>query len=342
MKIQKVVDNNLVEENFPFIPKYLSKFKFIVDDTKSLVSYFLLNRKAKPSVKVNCGIISPSTFCNGNCVFCANCYLKDERKVMDFETFKRGVKFLKHLGLKDISITPTIGDILLDKGIFKKIDYLKKGGFKTSVYTNIISLKKENFPDFLKIDVIHIDLGDILPERDSEVFRISKEASEKRLKILEELLNYMVGEKIKKRIFIDFRSPRSPKKLMKDIKKSFLKPFLAEGLVEIACLQAFDNWGGLVKKNDLIGNQTLKIAPKIKIYPCQNLFTISILPDGDVRLCGCRCLNTLKDELVIGNINRESFKDLINSKKWRELVENFKLNQPEVCKNCSFYRPYIK
>ena len=107
-------------------------------------------------------------------------------------------------------------------------------------------------------------------------------------------------------------------------------------------LQSYDNWGGLITKKDLLGIQTLKRPPKIKLYPCAALFTISILPDGKIRLCGCRCKRTLNDELVIGDFNKMSLKDLEKSEKWREIIINFQKGKlPEVCKDCSFYRPLI-
>jgi radical SAM protein with 4Fe4S-binding SPASM domain len=64
------------------------------------------------------------------------------------------------------------------------------------------------------------------------------------------------------------------------------------------------------------------------------------MPDGDIRLCGCRALYTFKDELVIGNIKKDSIKSCINSEKYHKLICNFKNNKvPKVCKKCTFYKP---
>ncbi|GAJ21286.1 unnamed protein product, partial [marine sediment metagenome] len=109
-----------------------------------------------------------------------------------------------------------------------------------------------------------------------------------------------------------------------------------------AFLQVYDNWGGQITQKDLLGIQQLKIAPKIKKYLCRGLFTVSLLPNGDLRLCGCRFKKTLKDELVVGNIRKDSIKKVISSQKYKNILKNFyKGKLPEVCKDCSFYRARI-
>ena len=167
--------------------------------------------------------------------------------------------------------------------------------------------------------------------------------SEKRLGSILKLLKKIKETGCETKIDIAFRPMRSPSKIFKDLKKSEFWEYYKSGIITISFLQAYDNWGGAITNKNLIGVQTLKRPMSFKKFPCAFLYNLSFLPDGDARICGCRCLKTFKDELVIGNINNMGLKEIEKSKKWRNIIANFpKGKLPEVCKNCGFYRPLLK
>jgi radical SAM protein with 4Fe4S-binding SPASM domain len=340
---KRIIYSEFVELNLPFIPKYLSKYDSYYGDLKSLFSYYILNKKREYSPELRGLTIIPTTICNANCVFCANRFLQDKRQRMTFNIFKKIVDEYKKLGGTTISITPTIGDIFTDPDIFQKIKYLEKKKMDYGFYTNGILLHQ--YVDEVlnsKIGKLNIDIADIIPKYDSEVFQIPEALSKKRLETVLNLLERIEIEKNPLKVQFCFRGKRSPQKILKDLKKSSFYKYHKKGILELSFLQAYDNWGGLITKKDLQGTQVLKRPPRIRKYPCEALYSLSILPDGDIRLCGCRCMKTFHDELVIGNIKKDSLKNLVKSKKWKGLLNNPEIkNLPEVCKNCSFYRPKI-
>jgi len=342
-RIKEILYNDFVEINLSFIPRILSKYDSYYEDLQSLFYYYILNRRKKYVPKIEGLIMVPTTFCNANCVFCANRYLRDKRKIMPFGIFKKTIDEYKNLGGKNVSITPTIGDIFIDPNIFQKITYLEKKNISYFFYTNAILLK-QYVDDILKsnLKMFYIDIADIVPKYDAEVFQISKTTSKNRLDAILRLLKKIKIEKSKLIVQFSFRGKRSPKKIFIDLKKSPFFEYYKKGKLKLSFLQSYDNWGGLITKKDLLGIQELKRPPAHKKYPCQALFNLSILPNGDIRLCGCRCLNTLDDELVIGNIKKNSLKNLIKSKKWENLLNpNHTKDIPVVCQNCSFYRAKI-
>lgn len=338
--LKKIIYSDFIELNLPFIPKYLSKYDSCYEDFKSLFSYYILNKKRKYLPKIGGLVIIPTTICNANCVFCANRFLQDKRQIMPMGLFRNVVDKYKQLGGERVGITPTLGDIFTDPEIFKKIRYLEKKNIDYDFYTNGILLHK--YIDELlnsKIQKLYIDIADIIPKYDSEVFQISEILSRKRLEGIIDLLERIKKEKSKLIIQLCFRGKRAPKKIFKDLKKSSFFKYYKKGMLKLSFLQEYDNWGGLITKKDLLGTQGLKRSPRIRKYPCQALFNLSILPNGDARLCGCRCLKTFNDELIIGNIEKDSLEDLIKSKKWESLLNKSEMkNLPKVCKNCSFYR----
>jgi radical SAM protein with 4Fe4S-binding SPASM domain len=119
--------------------------------------------------------------------------------------------------------------------------------------------------------------------------------------------------------------------------------YYKKNVFKMAFLQAFDNWAGCITKKDLHGNQVIKTCSQVKKYPCKALKTLTVLPNGDLKLCGCRFNKTLKDELVIGNIKKDSLQNLIkNSEKWKEIIKSFgSEKEPIICRRCSFYKPDI-
>ena len=341
--LKKTIYSDFVELNLPFIPKYLSKYDSCYEDFKSLFLYYILNKKRKYSPRLGSLQIIPTTICNGNCVFCANRFLRDKRQIMSLSMFKKIVDEYKKLGGKIINITPTIGDIFTDPEIFKKIRYLEKKNIEYGFYTNGILLHK--YIDELlnsKIQKLYIDIADVTPKYDSEVFQIPEILSKKRLESILNLLKNIKEKKSKLIVQFCFRGKRSPKKIFKDLKKSPFFEYYKKKILKLSFLQEYDNWGGLITKKDLLGTQGLKRPPKIRKYPCQTLLNLSILPNGDARLCGCRCLETLNDELIIGNIKKDSLKSLVKNKKWESLINKSEVkNLPKVCKDCSFYRAKI-
>ena len=326
------------------IKKIASKNKAVFDDAKSLFNYYILRKRkiVKPSIDVL--LIQPSTFCNGNCGFCANRYLEDKREVMPFDTFKKVLDQYINLGGKMVALTPSPGEALLDPDFFNKVKYCRKRGIKTTLYSNGLLLGKY-FEDFLNnpIDDLHIDLGDIDEELDAKVFGITKKSSLNRIDTLEKFVKEVDERKIKMNISLEFRGMRKPKEIIKSLEETTLSNYYGRDWFKVNFLQVYDSWGEAIKNEDLLGNQTMKRCPKIKKYPCKGLYTISILPNGNLRLCGCRFLKTMNDELVIGNIHKNSLSDLIKCKKWKQIIESFPKNKhPKICNKCSFYRGKIQ
>ena len=343
-EFRSVLNSDFIITKLPSLAKYFSKYGSLLADAKSLVHYYILRTKTERKPSLVPFTIMPTTVCNGNCTFCAYRHFKDKKENMPLDLFKKVVDDFKKNGGSLVDITPAQGDILTDPAILDKIRYMNKADISCTFFTNAILLKQkiDDIVD-LKIKEMHIDVGDIVPEYDSKVFQIPLSSSENRLKAILELLNKAKKKKSKTKFTLEFRPMRSPSKIFKDLKKSDFWEYYKDGFLSIGFLQAYDNWGGSVTGKDLIGVQTLKVPALIRKFPCVHFYQLSILPNGDARICGCRCLKTFKDELVVGNINKNNIKEILDSDKWRDLISNFEKGKiPKVCRKCSFYRPQIE
>ena len=129
MKIRTWFNSDAVIVRFPFLAKYTSKYGSLFVDIKSLIHYYIfgVGKLRAPSFdKLMVGklLVMPTTICNGNCVFCAYKYFKDEKKIMPFELFKKIIDDYSANGGKSVDLTPAQGEPLTDPGILEKIGFL--------------------------------------------------------------------------------------------------------------------------------------------------------------------------------------------------------------------------
>ncbi|RMD65943.1 radical SAM protein [Candidatus Pacearchaeota archaeon] len=286
-----------------------------------------------------------TNICNARCTFCAYRLSTDKKEIMPFKTFQKGLDQFLDVGGKAIVLTPVVGDPLIDPGLFQKIAYAKSKGINDiSFYTNgNLLLSNDNYKKIVDCGVTRLDIsiGELDKKKHCRIYGIQEQVYDRMLKGLHELLKYnkQKGERV--RIIVGFRPMSTPNEVMNspDFKR-VLQPFLSKR-VTINIMQVFDNFGGMITPKDLLGNMKLKKPYSQKYYPCVRLYNaISILPQGDVRLCGCRLRKSRYDELVVGNIFKQHLKDIYAGTKAKKIRENFTKNKlPEVCKACTFYEP---
>lgn len=287
-----------------------------------------------------------TNICNCRCVFCAyrKIFEKPEHKkgAMSFDVFKKAFDDYTALGGKTISLTPTIGEPLLDPGILKKIDYAVNAGIKrVYFYTNGILLNKDGFYKKI-IDSGVKQIGLSSPGFDRELFgRIfGVPFYDETLAGAHSLLKYnkSLGEPVE--IKINFRSSSKPSRILKtpDFLR-LIKPYLSSKVV-CTFLVDYDNWGGTVGQGDLEGIMKLKKPFFCQRRPCLRTFEAAVLYDGRIRLCGCRIKDTEDDELVVGDISQNSLAEIFLGEKARKAREGFILGEPPaVCRHCSLYDP---
>ena len=349
--MKKIVKQSLFKNDFtyrlfmPLMQFYVINVRTMVTDIHSLFNYYVLRLDNGPK-KIELPkmlFVNPTNFCNAKCGFCAYRKVGDQFKNLDLGSYRKVIDQYAALGGKKISLTPTIGEVLLDPTIYEKIAYAKQKGMYVSIVSNgVLINNNDNYRKLLDADVDELifSIGDIVPKYEAIVFGIPEAVSKNKMEGLLKMLAEMDRRKPDYKIRLAFRPMRRYDQIMGDLKKSEFWQYYEKGLFDTEFLVGYDNWGGRIAQQELAGIQKLKRPHQVKKYPCHNLYTLSILGSGDVRLCGCRVKNTIYDELVIGNINQTPLEEIMKSKKWTEIISEFgKGNLPEVCKGCSFYAP---
>jgi len=290
--------------------------------------------------------IQVTNICNANCTFCGYQYLEDKKGFIDEEIFYSAVDQYQSMGGERINMTPLVGDLLIDKHIFKKLNYIKnKNHFKkVSFYTNGILLNRKGYAEKL-LDCSPTDVAFSVPGFDKDLYErvYRSKAYKQMLRGVHRFIkmNKDAGSPIKVSFALKPDRPDNEVVYTEDYCK-YIEPYISEE--DLSFVRDLDNWGGSIKESDLTGNMRMakNIAIEQKTYPCYFTFFLALLIDGQVRLCGCRFNNgTEYDGLVVGNLKENSLLEIWNSEKTNQIRANFtkkKLNP--VCESCTHYAPY--
>ncbi len=286
-------------------------------------------------------VFEVSNVCNARCVFCAYRKLNLKPQFMTQETFKEAIAQAKSLGIKKLMFSPTIGENFTDPNFFRKIAYAKSQGMWIEICTNGIMLTDKELCKKIIItgvDRIGISMGDIDIALEAQIMGIDQITAMKKIRGIKTLLQYKEFFNSHIDIALSIRPARPFKKIYKAFRSDpTWNYFLKKDYFTLSHLLCFDNWAGTITQNDLVGTMKLGRIRTNRSKLCSHFKDLIILPNGNVRLCGCRIKTTEDDELVIGNILDNDLKIIIERTDLSQFLLPPKGTVPEVCKECISY-----
>jgi MoaA/NifB/PqqE/SkfB family radical SAM enzyme len=239
-----------------------------------------------------------------------------------------------------ISLTPTVGDPLVDPNIVERLRWLKsipeiKG---TGMYSNMISLGR-----FKAENLVHSGLGSLVVSTsgfDEAMYR-RVYRSKMYPKVLRNIKDFAVANNAAGRpvrFSIDMRIDRPLKAVQATDDYKAVAALV--GVENIGFKRRYDDWGGKIKQDELSGTMKLRSRPSIRrprISPCSELYTGPIIYwDGRVGACGCRDVNA--SELIIGDVRQENLIDIWLGEEIKKLRQEFLTPAvKDICKNCTHY-----
>jgi len=276
-----------------------------------------------------------TNICNSNCRFCAYQYQG---------RFRGRTGFMSEAVF---SFTPFAGEPLLDPKIIGRISDAKSLGVSTFMFTNGILLNRIDVETFLRSGINTLTVS--TAPFDREVYEIlfrNRHYDDvvggicKILSLRNKLRNDLT-------INIAFRSHIPMREALKlpDFRSQVL-PLLSRKDLDalIVNTRGYDNWGGQIKENDMIGIMRLALVPILKYRPCAwTLLGPYVTFDGQIRACPCRFAaienREGKDELLMGDITKSSLAEIWFGDTVKDLHRRFTSGRlPAVCKECSMYR----
>ncbi len=270
--------------------------------------------------------ITLTNMCNSRCIMCPP-IVHSGKDIMSFELFKKICDESRNMGIEKMDITG--GEPLLDNGIFEKVKYAKKIGFRyIHMFTNGSLLNEANSLDIIKsgVDSLTISIDSPIKE-EYEAVRIGLKYD----KLIQNVHRFWRLREEQKSSTPLIRINMVALIQNESSRKLFLKTFKPYGdIVEI--IQSH-NFGGTI--NDSLHFESLKEHPKYR-YPCHLMFSkLVVHADGTILKCGIDC----DKRAHLGNLNKQSIEEIWFSERFNNLRKkmlNYDFSELgcDICTHC--------
>jgi len=281
--------------------------------------------------------IETTNMCNAACVFCA--YSKMERKkgVMDLPRFEKVITDYVIMGGGPVSLTPIMGDALLDPHLLERIKILKTHSEinQITLTTNAIALKKYSDEEvclFLEtFFCIVISIGGLDADTYKMMYGVDRFAEVSQA--MERILS--LRAKIKRSAHIHFAFRTNTRNFLSDYKRQ-LDTYRQQG-VFISHIWTYENYTGVVESDEKL-NLIVKTAKNQKVSPCVLArIEMCVCWDGRITACGCA---DFEGNLMIGHVDKNTLSDVWFGEKRLMLLESFgKETLNKDCLHCTAYQP---
>ncbi|MCX5789400.1 MAG: radical SAM protein [Elusimicrobia bacterium] len=305
----------------------------------ALIANYLLVRSRcwKVGVRPHALYIEGTNICNAACVFCAYPQMQRPKVTMTMEVFRKAVDEYAALGLREVDLTPIVGDPFVDPHLFERLDYLKaKPEVKRfHFYTNTILLRPgtaERLMGYGERFWIFCSFGGFDRETYHRVMGVDR--LEQAVANIRTLIETKKAAGSTVGLHVNLRVPKG------NAKGEFWEYLLArqaEGLVAVDGVDDYDNWGGKIGEEVLRGAGLVPKPPPVHNGPCRRLLTGPvILADGRVNACCCR---DVEATLIIGDVKTRPLADILSGPELKELIRRHERKDfPEICKTCTKYQ----
>ena len=229
--------------------------------------------RIKPSNHPTVYSIETTNLCNLDCIMCPRRDMKRKVGFMNFNTFKKIIDETKNYS--PFIWLHQMGEPLLDKNIFKFVNYCQKNGVKTGFSTNATLLNKENSKKIIESALGHLVISlDGSTKKTYEKIRKKADFEESKKKI-----RGFLKEKT--------RLAKGPYTVLQIIRmketepeiEQFKKEWINSGVDEIY-VKDFCTWAGQLGTSDKISEQNQRYNKGIisKRPPCFFLwYSLNIL-----------------------------------------------------------------
>ena len=288
--------------------------------------------------------IEPTNICNANCTFCGYRFLEKPKFTMSLDSFKKTIDDYVSDGGGVLSLTPTVGDPLVDGKILDKIRYAR--GFRAIstifLYTNAILLDKFGYENVLKSGITRLAISTYMGSAEGYKRFYGKDEYLRVVRNITGILkiNKELGTPVQITLHLRCEGDESIWKTTEEY--SEIASYIDD--TDILFLKEYDHWGGLIQPEDIPDGTVLQVplsAEEKSKSPCFEMYRrVHVLANGNVGVCVCR---DMEGEINIGHVGKEPIIDMWRGDKLKEYRSNrTKGILPKVCIECTRYEPVDK
>lgn len=275
--------------------------------------------------------------CNLRCVICPYVSMQRAKETMPMDLFDRIIDEYIAIGGGDVGLTPSVGDVFLDKMLVQRVRSLrtrpevKSIGFVTNA-GNAGVLSDEDLSYVInECTRINISVYGLDEEENAAMTRRPGKYDQ----ILSQMRR-IVSLNEKATIVFAFR-------LLKPDAEARAHAWMIENFGAVMphdILTQFSNWGGAIDTSQPLPLGGTWVDPDVMEavstgLPCAYpLLHLKVAVNGDVKFCSCIDYDS-HPENIIGNVKEASLLDIYNGYRarrlWREGLS--------ICKGCTHYKP---
>lgn len=288
---------------------------------KKINSVMKAKEKNLPST-IDIGITNA---CNADCIMCPHNKLK-KFGFMDMKLYEKIIDDASSEGIKNVTLT-FFGEAMLDVKLNERVKYAKSKGLHVSFFTNASLMDEEKARG-----IIEAGLDNIIISLDSD----KKEVYEKirrNLKFSDTKKNILKLLELKKTLNKKNPSVNLVFVLMNE-NASELKSFYEKWMPKVDGINVINmrNWAGAIDKKT---KHSLHFKKIIERTPCALLWNGFVVDwDGEVVIC----CDDYSHKVVIGDLNKESIRDVWEGKKLkaiREMHKRKEFSKIPICSQCN-------
>jgi MoaA/NifB/PqqE/SkfB family radical SAM enzyme len=281
--------------------------------------------------------IETTNVCNAACIFCAYPGMKRKKGVMSLPLFERIVKEYAEMGGSAISLTPIVGDALLDPHLLERLGILKAFPAikQVTLTTNAIAL--ENYSDsnvrllLESLYCLQVSIGGLDTETYNLMYGVDR--FHKVQGAMERLLSLNATLAVPANISFAFRT--SDWKFSSRFQAEITQ-YQRRGAF-VSHMWAYANYAGQFETGAKTGLTIVDSKPdkrKTCIFP---RIHAAVCWDGAVTACACTDLEGT--QLRIGQVSEQPLAEILTGDKRARVLESFgKGALVEVCRKCSAYQ----
>jgi MoaA/NifB/PqqE/SkfB family radical SAM enzyme len=282
--------------------------------------------------------VETTNVCNARCVFCAYPCMKREKGIMSMPMFEQIVQEYAAMGGGPVSLTPIVGDALLDPHLLDRLRILDSCPqvCQTSLTTNGIALDRYTDEEMSRLlallDIIQVSIGGLDRPTYATLYGVDRLPQVQRG--VERLLNLREAVADPAHITLAFRT--NDWKFERRFRRQ-LDGFRRRG-VFVSHIWNYSNYSGRVKSDDRLNLVIVDSPAKMRATCIYARVHMAICRDGRITACGCADFEG--DALGLGRVGQDSLSEVWAGKKRHGILDSFKNGTPPgICRKCSAYQP---
>ncbi|WP_053549685.1 radical SAM protein [Desulfuromonas soudanensis] len=281
--------------------------------------------------------IETTNVCNAACIFCAYSAMQRPKGVMSMALFDKLVNDYAGMGGGPVSLTPVVGDALLDPHLLERLRLLSAHPLvnQITMTTNAIALDRyaDDEVRFLleSLDGIQVSIGGLDAETYKTLYGVDRFPQVKAA--MERLLTLKDGVESGANLTFAFRTNDWTFELRF---KRQLDEYRRRG-VFVSHIWTYANYSGVIKSDSRMNLQVNETEAKTTttcVYPCVHM---AVCWDGRVTACGCADFEG--KSLWVGQAQENSLAELWHGEKRSRILESFTSGRlTPICRQCTAYQ----